>query len=160
MPAPTDERLYTTRRALIGTTDIGNISYASPVGVFGWPSLPMDVSLHTWPVTACAGMSISDKASTDAASIMAGAGYDFMTNPALRTGARADLNRRRGNLVHTSPLPAGRVKPDDMLTPLSGQCRLLQGDLDFPTHRSHIRVEQSETADVYPDRVHPQSGDT
>jgi aminobenzoyl-glutamate utilization protein B len=114
------------------STDIGDISYVTPVGVFGWPSLPLGVSLHTWPVTAFAGMSIGDKASIDAAAIMAGAGYDFMTNPALRTAASADLNRRRGDLVYTSPLPADRVKPDDlpdflhkgagddMLTPLNG----------------------------------------
>jgi aminobenzoyl-glutamate utilization protein B len=82
-----------------GSTDIGDISYVTPVGVFGWPSLPMGVSLHTWPVTACGGMSIGDKASLDTARIMAGAGYDIMTQPALLAAAKADLVSRRGETV-------------------------------------------------------------
>lgn len=82
-----------------GSTDIGDICYVTPVGVFGWPSLPLDVSLHTWPVTACGGMSIGDKASLDTARIMAGAGYDMMTQPEMLAAAKADLVRRRGNAV-------------------------------------------------------------
>jgi aminobenzoyl-glutamate utilization protein B len=83
-----------------GSTDIGDISYKVPVGLFGWPSLPLGVSLHTWPVTACGGMSIGDKASLDTARIMAGAGYDVMTQPGLLARAKADLVRRRGNTVY------------------------------------------------------------
>ena len=83
-----------------GSTDIGDISYVTPVGLFGWPSLPQGVSLHTWPVTACGGMSIGDKASLDSATIMAGAGYDAMTSPDLLAAAKADFVRRRGDVVY------------------------------------------------------------
>ena len=57
-----------------GSTDVGDISWVVPTGLFGWPSLPLGVSLHTWPVTACGGMSIGDKASLATARILAGAG--------------------------------------------------------------------------------------
>jgi aminobenzoyl-glutamate utilization protein B len=36
-----------------GSTNVGDISRVVPAGVFGWPSLPLGVSRHTWPVTAC-----------------------------------------------------------------------------------------------------------
>ena len=94
-----------------GSTDIGDISYVVPVGVFGWPTLPLGVSLHTWPVTACGGMSIGDKASLSSARILAGAGHDLMTQAPLRTAAKADLARRRGDTVFVSPLPPDRLIP-------------------------------------------------
>jgi aminobenzoyl-glutamate utilization protein B len=92
-----------------GSTDIGDISYVTPVGLFGWPSLPQGVSLHTWPVTACGGMSIGDKASLDCATIMAGAGYDAMTSPDLLAAAKADLVRRRGEIVYKPAIGKDQV---------------------------------------------------
>lgn len=92
-----------------GSTDVGDISYVTPVGIFGWPSLPMDVSLHTWPVTACGGMSIGDKASLDTARIMAGAGYDIMTMPELLAAAKADLVKRRGDRVYKPAIGKDQV---------------------------------------------------
>jgi len=111
-----------------GGSDVGDISWIVPTVLFGWPSLPLGVSLHTWPVTACGGMSIGDKASLDTARILAGYGHDLMTNPDLLTAARADLIRRKGDTVYVSPLapdkkpeilPAYMHKTagDDMATP-------------------------------------------
>lgn len=95
-----------------GSTDIGDISYTCPVGIFGWPTLPQGIGLHTWPVTACGGMSIGDKASLDAATILAGMGHEVMTDPDLRAAAKADLLARRGaDFVFASPLPPERKQP-------------------------------------------------
>jgi aminobenzoyl-glutamate utilization protein B len=94
-----------------GSTDIGDISYQAPAGVFGWPSLPLNIGLHTWPVTACGGMSIGDKASLSTARILAAAGYDLMTDAALREAARADFTKRRGDAPFVSPLPPERTRP-------------------------------------------------
>jgi aminobenzoyl-glutamate utilization protein B len=74
-----------------GSTDVGDISWVVPTGLFGWPTLPLGVSLHTWPVTACGGMSIGDKASLSTAKILAGAGHDLMTQPDLLAAAKADF---------------------------------------------------------------------
>lgn len=93
------------------SSDVGDVSYQVPCGLFAWPTLPLHVGLHTWPVTACAGMSIGDKASLATARILAGAGFDLMTDPALRTAARADFQSRRGDTPFVSPLPPDRVKP-------------------------------------------------
>jgi aminobenzoyl-glutamate utilization protein B len=111
-----------------GGTDVGDISWIVPTVLFGWPSLPLGVSLHTWPVTACSGMSIGDKASLATAKILAGAGHDLLTNPELLAAAKADLIRRRNGTEYVSPLSAGKkpeilpafmhkVVGDDTLTP-------------------------------------------
>jgi aminobenzoyl-glutamate utilization protein B len=94
-----------------GSTDIGDISQQTPAGVFGWPTLPLNIGLHTWPVTACAGMSIGDKASLNTARILAAAGFDLMTDAALRAAAKADFVKRRGDRPFKSPLPPERRQP-------------------------------------------------
>lgn len=94
-----------------GSSDVGDVSWVVPVGIFGWPTLPLGVSLHTWPVTACGGMSIGDKGSLATARILAGAGHDLMTQPALLAAARADLARRKGDTAYVSPLPPDRRVP-------------------------------------------------
>jgi aminobenzoyl-glutamate utilization protein B len=112
-----------------GSTDVGDVSWVVPAGLFGWPTLPLGISLHTWPVTACGGMSIGDKASLATARILAGAGHDLMTQPDLLAAAKQDLLRRKGDTVYTSPVPPERTVPrglpvymhkspgDDTLTP-------------------------------------------
>ncbi len=94
-----------------GSTDVADISWKVPVSMFGWPTLPLGVSLHTWPVTACGGMSIGDKGSLNTARIMAGVGYDLMTDPALLAAAKADLAERTAGQTYVSPLPPDRLTP-------------------------------------------------
>ena len=94
-----------------GSTDVGDVSYQVPVGVFAWPTLPLGVSLHTWAVTACGGMSIGDKASLNTARVLAAAGFDLMTDAALREAAKADFRTRRGDRPFISPIPASRRQP-------------------------------------------------
>jgi aminobenzoyl-glutamate utilization protein B len=94
-----------------GSTDMGDISYTCPSGVFAWPTLPLGVGLHTWPVTACGGMSIGDKASLATSRILAGMGYDLMTQPDLLAAAKADFVKRRGDAPFVSPLPPERTQP-------------------------------------------------
>jgi aminobenzoyl-glutamate utilization protein B len=77
-----------------GSTDVADVSWVTPVAIFGWPTLPLGVSLHSWPVTACGGMSIGDKGSLAAATILAAAGFDLMTEPELRAEAQGELQRR------------------------------------------------------------------
>lgn len=94
-----------------GGSDVGDISWVVPTVLFGWPSLPLGVSLHTWPVTACAGMSIGDKASLDTARILAGFGHDLMSKPDVLAAAKADFATRRGPTAYVSPLAPDK-KPE------------------------------------------------
>jgi aminobenzoyl-glutamate utilization protein B len=97
--------------AMGGSTDVGDVSYQVPCGLFAWPTFPQHIGLHTWPVTACGGMSIGDKASLNTAKILAGAGFDLMTDAALREAAKADFKHRRGDAPFVSPLPPSRTRP-------------------------------------------------
>jgi aminobenzoyl-glutamate utilization protein B len=94
-----------------GSTDVGDISWTVPTVVFGWPTLPLGIGLHTWPVTACGGMSIGDKASLATARILAGAGHDLMTQPDLLAAAKADFVTRKGETKFVSALSMDR-KPE------------------------------------------------
>ena len=94
-----------------GATDVGDVSYNTPVGIFAWATMPWGVGLHTWPVTACAGMSIGDKGAINSAIVMAGVGHDLMTDPDLRAEVRADFERRLAGRTYVSPLPEGTLRP-------------------------------------------------
>ena len=41
-----------------GSSDVAEASWNTPTMGVALPTMPLDVALHTWPVTACAGMSI------------------------------------------------------------------------------------------------------
>jgi aminobenzoyl-glutamate utilization protein B len=56
-------------------------------------------------------MSIGDRASLDTARILAGAGYDLMTDPALLTAAKADRAARMGDKAYVPLLPTDRKEP-------------------------------------------------
>jgi len=32
-----------------GSTDVTDVSWTAPTAVFGWPTMPLGTSLHTWP---------------------------------------------------------------------------------------------------------------
>jgi aminobenzoyl-glutamate utilization protein B len=88
----------------------------------GLPTLPLGVQLHTWAATASHGTSIGLKGAIHAAKVLAGIGLDMMTDPALRSAARADLERRTQGQTYRSPLP------DELRRPLGTPEHLLAGD--------------------------------
>ena len=85
-----------------GATDVADVSWNTPTGVFVMPTLPLGVGLHTWPVTACGGMSIGLKGTMAAAAVMTATGYDLLTDAKLRKSARADFEKRRGDIKYVS----------------------------------------------------------
>lgn len=95
-----------------GATDVGDVSFNTPVGIFVYTTMPLGVGLHTWPVTACGGVSIADKASLDTAVVMAGVGLDLMTDADFRAEVRADFDSRLAGRRYISPLPPGKILPD------------------------------------------------
>lgn len=94
-----------------GGTDVGDVSHNAPVGIFAWTTMPLGVGLHTWPVTACGGMSIGDKGSINPAVVMAGVGHDVMTDTGFRAAVRADFDQRIAGRKYVSPLPKGKQRP-------------------------------------------------
>jgi aminobenzoyl-glutamate utilization protein B len=92
-----------------GGTDVGDVSWNAPTVAFVMPTLPLGVGLHTWPVTACGGMSIGLKGAVTAAAVMTATGYDLLTDAKLRESARADFVKRKGNIQYVCALPKGQT---------------------------------------------------
>jgi aminobenzoyl-glutamate utilization protein B len=87
-----------------GSTDVGDVSWNTPTVAFLYPSFPIGVGLHTWPVTACGGMSIGAKSAIGAATILARTGHDVLTDAGFRAAAREDFQKRRAGRSYVSPL--------------------------------------------------------
>src|SRR5829696_8614346 len=58
------------------------------------PTMPLGITLHTWPVTACGGMSIGFGSAVAATEVLARTALDVLTDAGLRTDARSDFERR------------------------------------------------------------------
>ena len=70
------------------------------------------VALHTWPVTACGGMSIGLKRhARRGEGARAMTALDVLTDAELRKAARADFERRTEGFTYVSPLPPYQASP-------------------------------------------------
>jgi aminobenzoyl-glutamate utilization protein B len=101
--------------ALGGATDVAEASWITPTMGITMPTMPLGVPLHTWPVTACAGMSIGLKGAHAATDVLTRMALDLLTDDQLRADAYADLERRRGaGYRYVSPLPPEQRHPIDL----------------------------------------------
>jgi aminobenzoyl-glutamate utilization protein B len=94
-----------------GSSDVAEVSWNTPTMGVALPTMPLGVALHTWPVTACAGMSIGLKGALAAAEVLALTALDVLTNASFREAARADFDRRREHFTYVSPLPESQKHP-------------------------------------------------
>lgn len=79
-----------------GSTDVGDVSYATPtVGVRTATWVP-GTSAHSWQSSAASGMSIGFKGTELAAKAMTLAAIELYTNETLRSEARAAFDEARG----------------------------------------------------------------
>jgi aminobenzoyl-glutamate utilization protein B len=88
-----------------GSTDVGDVSYATPtVGVRTATWAP-GTSAHSWQAVAASGMSIGFKGAQVAAKAMTLGAIELYTNPDLRETAKAEFIEARGaNYKYTSLL--------------------------------------------------------
>ncbi len=96
-----------------GSTDVGDVSYATPtVGVRTATWIP-GTSAHTWQAVAASGHSIGYKGAQVAAKAMALMAAELYTNPQLRADARAEFNAARGPDYQYKSLLGDREPPLD-----------------------------------------------
>jgi aminobenzoyl-glutamate utilization protein B len=100
-----------------GATDVGDVSKITPTMGFVLPTIPAGVSLHTWAVTACAGMSIGHKAAIHAAKVLATLAAELFTDADLRAAAKADFTKRMGGKAFVSLLPADATGLPEGMSP-------------------------------------------
>jgi aminobenzoyl-glutamate utilization protein B len=96
-----------------GSTDVGDVSYATPtVGVRTATWVP-GTSAHTWQAVAASGHSIGHKGTQVAAKAMALMAAELFTNPQLRADAKAEFDAARGPNYTYKSLLGDRKPPLD-----------------------------------------------
>lgn len=70
----------TKGKVLTGSTDVGDVSWITPVGSIMVTCAPIGIQLHTWQATASFGSSIGIKGMHFAAQTMALSAYDLLLN--------------------------------------------------------------------------------
>jgi aminobenzoyl-glutamate utilization protein B len=94
-----------------GSSDVAEASWNTPTMGIVVPTIPLGVAMHTWPVTACGGMSIGLNGALAAAEVLALSALDVLTDDELRAAARADFERRTKGFTYVSPLPDSQKQP-------------------------------------------------
>jgi aminobenzoyl-glutamate utilization protein B len=97
--------------ALGGSSDVAEVSWNTPTMGIVMPTAPLGVAMHTWPVTACGGMSIGLKGALAAAEVVALSALDVLTDDELRAAARTDFEQRTKGFTYVSPLPDSQKQP-------------------------------------------------
>src|SRR4249919_3095735 len=93
------------RNPLIGSTDVGDVSWVVPTVQVHAPTVAIGTPFHTWQVVAQGKSPAAHKAMVQAAKAMAGLGIKALTEPELITAAQADLKRRTARTPYVNPLP-------------------------------------------------------
>jgi aminobenzoyl-glutamate utilization protein B len=94
-----------------GASDVAEASWNAPTMGIAMPTVPLNVTLHTWPVTACGGTTIGTKAAAAAAEVLALTALDVLTDSELRAAARADFEERTAGFTYVSPIPESQTHP-------------------------------------------------
>lgn len=96
-----------------GSTDVGDVSYATPtVGLRAATWVP-GTSAHSWQAVAAGGTSIGYKGAQVAAKTLALAAVELFENEELRDAARAEFNEARGEDYKYYSLLGDRDPPLD-----------------------------------------------
>ena len=96
-----------------GSTDVGDVSWATPtVGVRTATWVP-GTSAHSWQAVAASGHSIGHKGTQVAAKAMALMAVELYQNPELRSAARAEFDAARGEDYEYKSLLGDRDPPLD-----------------------------------------------
>ena len=102
------------RNPLIGSTDVGDVSWVVPTVQVHAPTVAIGTPFHTWQIVAQGKSPADHKAMVQAAKAMAGLGVKALNEPDLIVAAKADLNKRTARTPYVSPLPDNVAPPLDM----------------------------------------------
>jgi len=102
------------RNPLIGSTDVGDVSWVVPTVQVHAPTVAIGTPFHTWQVVAQGKSPAAHKAMVQAAKAMAGLGVKALNDPDLIAAAKADLKKRTARTPYVSPLPDNVAPPLDM----------------------------------------------
>ena len=90
-----------------GSTDVGDVSWNVPQISLLVTTAPTGTPWHSWPVVACAGMSIGHKGLIYAAKAMAMTMVDLYQNDQLLKDMRTEFLEKKGDYQYRAMLPDG-----------------------------------------------------
>jgi aminobenzoyl-glutamate utilization protein B len=93
------------RNPLIGSTDVGDVSWVVPTVQVHAPTVAIGTPFHTWQIVAQGKTPAAHKAMVQAAKAMAGLGVKALCEPDLIAAAQADLRKRTARTPYVCPLP-------------------------------------------------------
>jgi aminobenzoyl-glutamate utilization protein B len=99
---------------MVGSTDVGDVSWVVPTVQVHAPTIAIGTPLHTWQVVAQGKTPAAHKAMVQAAKAMAGLGIKALTEPDLVAAAQADLKKRTARTPYVCPMPDSVAPPLDM----------------------------------------------
>ena len=101
------------RKPMIGSTDIGDVSWVVPTVQVHAPTVAIGTAFHTWQIVAQGKSPAAHKAMVQVAKAMAAAGVAAFTEPKLIADAKADHAARLRASPYVCPIP------DDVAPPLT-----------------------------------------
>lgn len=90
---------------LLGSTDVGDVSWITPTGQFTTVCWPLGVSNHSWQATASAGSNIGMKGMLFASKVIAITLFDLVQDNELIEKATKEFNKNRNGKKYECPIP-------------------------------------------------------
>jgi aminobenzoyl-glutamate utilization protein B len=95
---------------MMGSTDVGDVSWAVPTVQARGASYAIGTPGHSWQLTAQGKMPVAHKGLVHVAKVMAGTALDALHDPSLIERAKADHQARTARTPYVCPIPDD-VKP-------------------------------------------------
>lgn len=106
----------TVRKPMIGSTDIGDVSWVVPTVQAHAPTVAIGTAFHTWQIVAQGKSPAAHKAMVQVAKAMAATAVAALTDPELVAAAKTDLAERTRLTPYVCPIPDGIEPPLTMST--------------------------------------------
>jgi aminobenzoyl-glutamate utilization protein B len=90
-----------------GSTDVGDVSWVTPVIRLSVATAPVGTPWHSWAVVACGGMSIGHKGMLHASKTLALTMVDLFEDPKKVEAVKAEFKQRKGDHVYKGLIPDG-----------------------------------------------------
>lgn len=102
------------RNPMIGSTDVGDVSWAVPTVQAHAPTVAIGTPFHTWQIVAQGKEPAAHKAMVQVSKAMASLAIAAITDPALLAAAKADHARQLKATPYICPIPETVKPPLDM----------------------------------------------
>ena len=90
-----------------GSTDVGDVSWVTPVVRMRATTAPKGTPWHSWAVVACGGMSIGHKGMAYAAKTLGMTAVDLFEQPELVENIKAEFREKKGDYEYKGIVPDG-----------------------------------------------------